>query len=765
MGGMLGETGLKFTVDSLLLYELGERLVTKKYIALAELIKNAYDADATSVTVAFAGSAEGFGGAEGEIRIVDDGHGMTFQQVREYWMRIATPNKSREPITARFGRRKTGDKGIGRFACRRLSRKLVLESVARLDGSEKLESTTVEFDWDKFKPGSDLTDVPSTYRTERIQAGKIGLTLRLIGLNDFWTQRDFDILRRQVLGLSVVKGTRRKGFEEDTGFDIVLSAPGFEMGVGMLSQQVMNAGWGLLEACVASNGTGTLKLNAKGIGKMTFELPDDYSEIAGVSYEIAMIWQLKECIRDPHTLTLSVIDEIFDQWSGVKVFLDGFRIYPYGDPGNDWLEIDKDVARRFRVGSETFRGISQNLVGVHPDTALLLHPRNQNLIGRVYVSNTPKRILEVTMNREGFLETPAFEKLKRFIRQGLEWATIYYSYFRYKEQQKKAKETIAEFEEVLGKNPNEKAGGVRVEQTSVLESALNVVEIAARTDYSNMSVESRNDLGRRTEGAAHVVVETFSYMEKQLNLLRTVASSGALMLTFMHEAKDVASKLDTHAIELETLAKKVDEETRQKMENLARSMRNTRDRFDNQIEMFSSISRGLKTTDRTCLFVKNMIDDVTSCFEGMANEYKFSIEIEVAESLKTGRMMEAELYSILINLVSNAVKAVIASETGHRIKVAAYRENDETMVKIYDDGIGLSRESRELVFEPLATDPEGRLYKRLKAKMKYKELLVIGEGTGMGLAIVKDIVEFYGKEVKFIDAEKPWSTCIRVTLP
>ena len=50
---MNNENSLRFSVDSLLLGEIGERLVTKNYIALAELVKNAYDADATEMTIKF----------------------------------------------------------------------------------------------------------------------------------------------------------------------------------------------------------------------------------------------------------------------------------------------------------------------------------------------------------------------------------------------------------------------------------------------------------------------------------------------------------------------------------------------------------------------------------------------------------------------------------------------------------------------------------------------------------------------------------------
>lgn len=114
---------LEFSVDSQLLGELGERLVTRNYIALAELIKNAYDADSTKITVRFLNAKTG--GRTGEIQIIDNGNGMLFQEVRDYWMRIATTSKVREPISPKYGRRKTGNKGVGRFACRRLAKKLV----------------------------------------------------------------------------------------------------------------------------------------------------------------------------------------------------------------------------------------------------------------------------------------------------------------------------------------------------------------------------------------------------------------------------------------------------------------------------------------------------------------------------------------------------------------------------------------------------------------------------------------------------------------
>src|ERR1700722_13540772 len=122
-----------FEVDSALLSEIGEKLVTTPHVALSELVKNAYDADATKVYVTI---IRGEGGLP-EVEVRDNGHGMTRSAVHDYWMRIGTTNKEDQQFSPRFGRRRTGAKGIGRFACRRLGRLLDLETVALLPKDQR----------------------------------------------------------------------------------------------------------------------------------------------------------------------------------------------------------------------------------------------------------------------------------------------------------------------------------------------------------------------------------------------------------------------------------------------------------------------------------------------------------------------------------------------------------------------------------------------------------------------------------------------------
>ena len=119
-----------FNIDSRLLFELGEKLLTNRAVALAELAKNSYDADATRVEVHMK-SVKKLGGT---IIVKDDGIGMNFNDFERTWMRIATIDKEENPITTKYKRKKAGEKGIGRFACRRLSKKLILKSVSAKKG-------------------------------------------------------------------------------------------------------------------------------------------------------------------------------------------------------------------------------------------------------------------------------------------------------------------------------------------------------------------------------------------------------------------------------------------------------------------------------------------------------------------------------------------------------------------------------------------------------------------------------------------------------
>lgn len=139
---ILAQGQATFAVEARLVRELGERLVKEPEIALLELIKNSYDADATVCDL------KAFG--DEELTIADDGRGMTLDEFLSAWMRIGTSSKEKNAESALYSRPVSGEKGIGRFAVRYLGRQLELTSIAKDDKRGFATRLVAVFDWPQF---------------------------------------------------------------------------------------------------------------------------------------------------------------------------------------------------------------------------------------------------------------------------------------------------------------------------------------------------------------------------------------------------------------------------------------------------------------------------------------------------------------------------------------------------------------------------------------------------------------------------------------
>src|SRR5271157_5052391 len=135
-----------------LLRTLGEELISNEVVAIVELVKNAYDADATRVLIKFYDPLEP---GKGRIEVIDNGHGMTLSTVQTVWMEPATPSKrGKERRTENFKRRFLGEKGIGRFASSRLANELEVIS-RRKEASKEIYGI---FDWRQFEDENKYLD-------------------------------------------------------------------------------------------------------------------------------------------------------------------------------------------------------------------------------------------------------------------------------------------------------------------------------------------------------------------------------------------------------------------------------------------------------------------------------------------------------------------------------------------------------------------------------------------------------------------------------
>ena len=136
----IAQGNLSFRAEARLLQELGERLVAQPEVALVELIKNSYDADASYCNIGFSRDGK-------SLIVVDNGHGMTKEEFESRWMTIATSKKAEERVSRVYDRDLTGQKGIGRFAVRFLGKSLRVISIAD-DPKRRCKTKLVaDFDW------------------------------------------------------------------------------------------------------------------------------------------------------------------------------------------------------------------------------------------------------------------------------------------------------------------------------------------------------------------------------------------------------------------------------------------------------------------------------------------------------------------------------------------------------------------------------------------------------------------------------------------
>jgi hypothetical protein len=239
---------LNFTIESRILRELGERLVKQPEVALLELVKNAYDADARVCEIDH--------NPPSHILIADDGHGMTLDEFKKGWMRIGTSSKASSPTSRAFGRIITGEKGIGRFAVRFLGRSLHLETVAYDESRMERTVLSADFNWPEFDRHEDLGKVKVPYELSRAEIGhKLGTRLLIRDLRLNAERIDMRAVRTASIGIvtpyqSLLQqpsaGTRsrqrkRTPITEDPGFLLRIKPTSDDSDDGDLARLVLDS--------------------------------------------------------------------------------------------------------------------------------------------------------------------------------------------------------------------------------------------------------------------------------------------------------------------------------------------------------------------------------------------------------------------------------------------------------------------------------------------------------------------------------------------
>jgi signal transduction histidine kinase len=726
-----------FQTQGRLLQELGERLVARADVALTELIKNAYDADALTCAVEF---------RDDELEVRDDGHGMTEKEFLSKWMEIATPDKQRHRESKGFHRSVTGSKGIGRFAVRFLGRKLTLDTVAVANDGKKTR-LTVTFDWAALDVVPHLQDAKIPYDLESVNTDTLtGTTLTISELRNPAEIQITKELRTSLLSVAnPYTGLNRGQFKHtghsanDPGFRIVLPDGASEDEADLTNIILKNAFARLTirrrKTAVKyeiHNKSGKLLLRRtfksdsaikKGFFADIRYFPRRQGMFVGSGVDGRVAWGW---IRDNKNNGIGIVDH-------------GFRVHPYGFGENDWLQLGYDAGHRRREWRSSIMDQHFQIPKAAASKAklnpMLYLPNFHQLVGAIFVESAPAaktgsgEDLTPSMDREGFVDNDAFKELRELVRTGLEML----AFVDHREQRK-------------------------VERRRRLAEAR-----ALRQDFK-FAVEYIEQVPGLKKADRVAVVERFQQLSKELDDTEEYFRVGTSKLEMMG-LLGVMAGFVTHEMQrvlhgLEELLKKVG-----RLERRDSSIAHTREEIENAIEtvsgqldystaFISAVHESKKTPG--VYYSRSAAQMVVRQFESFTTKRGIDVKVDIETKVKAPPVPKAMYNGILMNLFTNALKAAVGGETASkapRVIITGWDDADHHILEVADTGIGIPPSIQKRIWDPLFTTTSATDFNPL------------GSGMGLGLTLVKGLMAEVDGKIELVDPPPGFSTCFRATFP
>jgi len=756
----------KFTVDTHLFRELGELLVGRDSTALIELIKNAYDADATEVLV----QGRDLNSLEtGLITIIDNGVGMTEEQFELGFLRIASRLKdTKDRRSAQFHRRFTGAKGIGRLAAHKLARFIEIYSVPGIqNGVVASQLLHASIDWEKVEAKATLDDLADsdaiTIRVEEAsRKSKRGTTIHLKRLRRKWTEAERarffaevqtyrpplvltsppkSILEHPLLFEAPIVADARS---TDPGFDIELTGE-FAAGEEYWQNLSQTAQW-LIEIDAFSKG-GKIRVQVAPTRKGLTEFPD----AALRSYKFVHpnlpggpFFHARILIREGGGGNRGERAWL-GRTSGIRVFMEGFRVLPYGEPNDDWLSIDADYKKRQKALTYLNEvGIKEE---VQDEEEGLLFLGNSAYFGAIFLTSSSAPGLQMLVNREGFIPDSDYESLVQIVRTAVYLSVRVRAAAKAERRDERSQNRKTNAENRADPSRRDLGAAVRhsVERASKLASEARELASAGKFKAAE---ERISDAAREFERGAL----TSERLMTEGAVLRVLASVGTQMAAFVHEIRGLLEIATT----VERTLHKIRDEgdwpppIRKKLADLHVGLTTLRRAVERHASYLTDVTSADATRRRSRQSLAERFDSAMRFVDRVVEQKGIKIVNDIPLELKSPPMFRAELTLIFSNLLSNAVRA--AGEDG-KILIAAQEGKGRTIIlRMQNTGRSVRLQEAERWFRPFestttTTDP------------------VLGQGMGMGLPITRNMLEDYGATIEFVAPQHGYKTALEITFP
>ncbi len=630
---------LHFSASTSVKNLFGQGLVTDQIAAVFELVKNSYDADAKEVHIVFSGLKTG----APTITISDNGTGMDLDDIENRWMIIGTDSKKKALFSPIFKRPLNGDKGIGRFSVDRLGAYLYME--AQKSGTS--EKYLIDFDWSLFDGESkNINDIDIPYKKQHNPKQENGVSLTISKLRDHWDEIKLRELFRNLRQF-------KSPFSQEDNFKIYITATEYgynEREVTVEKLEGVSSLWISAEVEADTPDIIHLTVNRDGL-EYESTMKNIYS-FGGIQAQV-FVFNQGDKIRFVNRYGIRVRD-----YGNVRLYRDNFRIYPYGEAKNDWLDID----RRQTQGMMRFFG-------------------TRDLIGYVQISKVYNVGLKPLTNRQGLEENAEFQQLRDFVIQVcVKTLEAYHFNFVKKSANETIKKTKAEINGAV-------AG---LDQLAV--------------DIKNKNPEVSKQIKDFTTTIKQQQESQIQYVQDQQEIVK-VYSRIAQKETFLHK---IIHQSMIHVADANVA-----------MNNLINTIQGVTEDDKNRLFIVQEyivdalallktvrddiVKKRSKTVQDIAKLAQKYIDENIAYFEENKVDVALKVKGDLDYSIDPG-----DIKAILTNLATNAVKSLLqVPDRPRELRFELYKTDKFVIIKCIDNGIGIKEADRERIFDPFQTTTGG----------------------------------------------------------
>ena len=721
---------LEFRISVYLKDLIGRELVTNKQAAILELVKNGFDAYAPTATVYFVGDAQG---GPTEIVVADSGKGMNPEDIRNKWMFVGYSDKrelesvppSWAPKT-RPRRTMAGYKGIGRFSCDKLG--AILNMYTRPDGGSW---THLQVDWGQFE-----TDQKQEFQMIKAKVDgtkpdlpeaaslKHGTIVEISNLREQWDYQDVMKLRRWL------ERMRDPFNPRDPTFHVSIEAPMFgnrdengkkrEPASGPVENALSMelAQRTTLVSCKVENGLVSTSLLDK--NRLVYKVIENASKYPFLSLAPTSIdiFYLNPKAKEYFTKKMGI--EPFN-YGSIMLYRNSFRVMPFGEPGDDWLGLERRRGQAFR------RNLS-----------------SRELMGRISIEDNTTTFEEVSSRSGGIKNEEALAEVKGLVVNKLLRRLEKYVVGVIRWDSEKVRALTPEKRGVKLLEVVTSLAGTKKESKSVLQitpgrSAIDAIKEASQRNTNvivdNLTALSKSDIGPVAQtslkqnvtalrSALSEIKREIRAREEQLLFLEKTEARTGDMVTIMEHGFAIINNKALPSVEKLLREARGDKVSKSFIETLL-GLKEALQILGRMSQMASTAKFELLKEDVVPVDVPSFVTQYLSKQSREAlSSWGIGVHIQGDAPSGVKKTNVLALSVILDNLIDNSRKA------GARNIYVKFRNKDnQVVVQFSDDGDGVSRKAIENLFQP-GSSTRG--------------------GTGLGLYSIKRLAAMFGGKVEFV---------------